>query len=178
VAEEETPAGFPIAGSVYPIPPLDTLTMDESQIMYDYSGLTLEEFAPAHPESPSDVQSIYEDGVLEKARNPAFKRSLLHIALRRGEPDMPDSEVRGHVGRANALDTALALLSRQPSEDPTPGSPNEPSSNDDSKPPSRPSDSGSPSPNGSDEPASLPAHTGTGESATSSPESGHMTLVT
>ena len=41
----ETESGFVIDGVVYEVPGLDTLTMDEAQVLYDYSGLGLEDFA-------------------------------------------------------------------------------------------------------------------------------------
>lgn len=165
---EETTAGFEIDGARYPIPTLDSFTMDEAQVLYDYSNLALEDFAPAHPEASDEEREKHEQGLLAKVRNPGFKRAMMHVALQRANPDMPAKQVQEHVGRANALDAAVSLLAGDVGEDPTPDSQKQPSPGSDSRTPSPPSDSGSRSPNGSGQPVALPARIGTTGWVTSS----------
>jgi hypothetical protein len=170
VSDEETPAGFEIDGARCPVPTLDSFTIDEAQVLYDYANLVLEDFAPAHPDASDEEREKHDQGLLAKVRNPGFKRALMHVALQRANPDMPAKTVEQHVGRANALDAAVSMIGGDV-EDPTLGSQKQPSPGSDSRTLSPPSGSGSRSANGSGEPDGRPAPTGTIELVTSSPGS-------
>lgn len=167
----DTDARFVIDGGDYAIPTLDTFTMDEAQILYDYANCVVEDFAPAHPEWDEDKRQAYEEGQLAKVRNPAFKRALVHVAYQRVHPDATVAQVREIVGRVNLLDVTRALLSEDDAGPPETGSPTEPSKQQPSETLSRPEGSGSPSTNGSDAPAKTPVRIGTSVSVTSSPPS-------
>jgi hypothetical protein len=169
--DDKPSAEFVIDGKSYPIPMLDTFDMNEAQILYDYANVTLEDFAPAHPEWPEEEREKYEAGQLEKVRNPAFKRALLHVAYARGNPGQKFEFVREIIGRANTLDVTVALLTEDDASPPKTSSPRPPSPSSDTRTRSRRTASGKDSPNGSAAPASNPASTGRSSSDTSSPES-------
>jgi hypothetical protein len=166
----ETESGFVIDGVVYEVPGLDTLTMDEAQVLYDYSGLGLEDFAQ------SDNETEEETKARERLfRNPGLMRALMHIAYQRKHSKLPASQIRRLVGAANVLDALQGLVADAP-EDEIPlastSEPNKPSSsgsleNDSSTPPSSVT-GGNGSPNGSDVQAGLPRATTATRSATSS----------
>jgi hypothetical protein len=171
VPDDTTTASFVIDGTDYPIPTLDTFTMDEAQVLYDYAGCVLEDFAPAHPEWPAEEREAYEREQLAKVRNPAFKRALVHVAYQRGNPDLSRARVNETVGSVNVLEVTLALLQEDdagPPELTELTSRSEPSRQPPSDTPSNPEDSGTPSPNGSALPDSLPVPTGISASAMSS----------
>lgn len=96
--------GFNIDGTLYELPTLDSFTMDEAQIMYDYSGLSLEDFA--EPEEETAEQAAER---VRRFRNPGFLRALMHIAYRRQHPKLADGEIRQLVGSANLIDALKDL---------------------------------------------------------------------
>lgn len=104
---EEQETGFIIDGKTYPIPTLDTLNMDEAQILYDYSGLTIEDFAPAGEDE--DEEEILAARV-QKAKNPAFLRALMHIAYLRGNPQAKAPYVKTVLGAINQMDVIEQYL--------------------------------------------------------------------
>ena len=166
-----SPAGFEIDGVHYPIPKLDTITLDEERILYIYADTVLQDFAPAHPEAPEDERAVYEREQLRKIRNPEFKRALAHIAYRREHPDEQDADIQRAIGQVNALAVDIALLRGDDDSPPAPSSQNEPSNRNASRPPSRSTDSGTPTENSSAPSDGHPASTGTTGSGTSSPPS-------
>jgi hypothetical protein len=168
--DEPTEAGFVIGERTYPVPTLDTFTMDEAQILYDVGGVVLEDFGPPHPELSEEAKAEHEAEQLRKVRSPAFKRALLCVAYARGNPELPLEQVRAAVGSANALDVTVRLFTDQEADagPPVESSPSEPSTGSDIRTLSRRSDSGSPSLNGSDEPDETPVPIGTSGSDTSS----------
>ena len=152
----ETESGFLIDGVVYEVPGLDTLTMDEAQVLYDYSGLGLEDFA----QSPDETEE--EAKARERLfRNPGLMRSLMHIAYQRKHKKLPASQIRSLVGAANVLDALQGLTTSEPEGEDVPlastSEPSESSSNgslenENSTPPSN-ENGGTVSTIGSDEPA-------------------------
>lgn len=106
-------SGFDIDGTVYEVPTFDSFTLDEAQVLYDYSGLAIEDFVSADPDASEEEQEAHEQGIIDKAKNPAFKRALLHIALQRGNPEMKAARVKEIVGKAKLLDVALGLADEE-----------------------------------------------------------------
>lgn len=112
-AETPDTLKFEIDGTTYMIPPLDDMDMDEWQIIYDYSGLVLEDFAPA-PDRKDEQVDGDEDGPLEQARQrrlntPAFTTALLHIGYRRTHPDAKFDTVKKLVGATKRLHVLEAM---------------------------------------------------------------------
>lgn len=142
-----------IDGRDYPVPTVFELTMGEAQVLFDYSGYTLEDFVPPVPGEPDDKR-------LRQVRDPAFKRAMVHIAYRRGNPDMPDDQVRQLVDGVQMLDVTAAMMGDDDEPDPTPVSPNEqPTSSGDDKQSTNAS-SGRPSPTSAVQPDVIPATIG------------------
>lgn len=98
-------AGFQIDGRTYEVPALGTFTMDEAQILYDYSGLLIEDFA------------ANEEGFSDRIRNPGLYKALLHVAYVRGNPKASTREVAAVVGALKYWDVlqnwADAINSRE-----------------------------------------------------------------
>jgi len=167
---EEKESGFVIEDKTYPIPTLDTFNMDEGQVLYDYSGSVVEDFAPADPRLSKDEQDEHERQILKLAKSPGFKKALLHVAYARGNPGESQSKVREIVGQVNILEATLALYGGDDKSPPevTP-SPIELVKPTASETPSNGSVSGGHSTNDSDPADEIPAPTGTTRSDTSSP---------
>lgn len=162
-------AGFEIDGEVYEVPRLDTFDMDEAQVLYDLSGVILEDFIPPHPDAKPEEQQAVLQLQLVKVRNPSFRRALVVISYMRRHPDSDIEEVSRLVGKVNATDVSVAVLTRgDADEDPLLSSPKQPDSKSSESETSPPSSSGSHSGSVSEaRVVSLP-RTGAGESDTSS----------
>lgn len=96
-AESET--GFMIDGRLYPVPDLGTFTMDEAQILFDYSSLGLEDFAT--PKEDATEEEL--EARRRRLRNPGFYRALMHIAYARGNPKEKPATIRAMIGAANVM---------------------------------------------------------------------------
>lgn len=111
-------SGFEIDGTTYDVPVFDSFTMDEAQVLFDYSGLAIEDFASADPDASEEERQAHEAAILQRAKNPAFKRALLHIALQRGNPELSPSKVKEMVGQANLVAVALGLAGEDDDQSP------------------------------------------------------------
>lgn len=108
--------GLLIDGRVYETPDLMTFDLDECQVLYDYSGLTLEDFVPLDGESDDDHMGRID----RLMRHPGFKKTLLHVAYKRGNPKLPDGKVRDLVAAANWLTPFTTLGEPEPEDDAVP----------------------------------------------------------
>jgi len=173
MGDAEIPTGFEIAGEVYEVPFLDSFDMDEAQILYDLSGTVLEDFRPPHPDLPDLQQTAVLQLQLIRTRTPAFRRALVHIAYRRKHPDYDVDAIDAVIGKMNAADVSLALLSARGDDevDPSQSSPKPPDSRNRESGTSESSNGGSHSGSDSAPRVVTLAPTGTGESGTSSQDS-------
>jgi hypothetical protein len=154
--------GFMIDDKLYELPSLDTLTMDELQVLYDYAGITLEDFAEPDDETPEETRERER-----RLGNPGLTRALMHIAYQRGNPQVRAAKVKQLIGSANVIE-ALAHLGDVEADadppalttEPEPSSPNGSVVSNES--------SGTTSENGSDAPDGPPAPIGITRSDTSS----------
>ena len=130
MSDAKNPAGFEIGGEVYEVPRLDTFDMDEAQTLYDLSGVILEDFIPPHPDSPEEEQQAMLRVQLLKVRDPSFRRALVVVAYLRKHPDANVHEVNKLVGKVNASDVSIAVLTRGDDDevDPSTSSPKQPES--------------------------------------------------
>lgn len=156
-------SGFMLEGRVYEVPSLDSFSLDESIVLYDYSKLTMQDFAP--PGEDDDPEE-YEAAREEKMAHPGFLKALLHIAYQRGNPDAKPAKVKAVVGQANFVEAVEPMLDEE--EEGEEGSPPDPESTSELGPSSPRSSgdssgsSGMPSPTDSDSPdAALVPSTGT-----------------
>jgi len=108
---EEHP-GILIDGVRYELPRVDDLDLDEEQILFDVSGVILPDFMPAHPSAPEEVKTAVALIQSARIRNPAFKRALVIIAYRRGNPGLSVEEIEQRVGKIDAMDAELALYGK------------------------------------------------------------------
>lgn len=168
-------AGIEIDGERYEVPSLDSLDMDECQILYDLAGIVQEDFVPLHPDSAEEEKILHESAILMRIRNPAFKRALVHIAYHRVHPELGRHEIEGLIGKLSGLDVTIAMLRGDEEEDPQKSSPNEPENTSDTSETSNSPDSGKPSGSGSGARVVLLGPIGTGKSGMSSQESDLLT---
>ena len=102
--------GFRIDGQTYPIPTLDSLDMEEGQILYDLAGLTIEDFVPVSEDADEEERERHSAELVRRVKNPAFLRALLTIAYRRGNPKLPAGRVRDVVAASNHLEAMSDFL--------------------------------------------------------------------
>lgn len=157
--------GFLIDEKLYDVPGLETFTMDEAQLLYDYSGLGLEDFM-----APDEDETDDERRRREKAlRNPGLLRALMHVAFQRGNPTMKPVRVRELIGKVNLVAAMEALGAGEEDDDASPpASTSEPEQSSPSEWPASSESSGGGSTNGSDPPDAQPTPTGTSRSDTPS----------
>lgn len=164
--------GFLIAGKVYEVPGLDSLTLDEAELLYEQSGLAQEDFAQEADETDEE----HEARVAKMVRHPGFLGALARIAFQRGNPTVKPGQVRVILGKVNRIELFSTLgqaeeepdeiplvLTSEPNESSPSGSRESESSTKDS-----PESSGSGLENGSGGPAGEVVNIGTSRSATSS----------
>lgn len=169
---ESGESGFVIDGETYALPTLSTITLDEERILFLYADVIVQDFLPPHPDWKEPVVRTYVERQERKFRDPAFKRSLAHIAYRRKHPDLSDSEIEELLGSLIAIEVDLAVLRGEDEEDPTETtSPRSHEKTSESSKRGSPGDSGTHTEISSEIPEETPAISGTGESDTSSPES-------
>jgi len=167
------PDGFEIGGRTYEIPALGDFTMAEAQILYDASGITVEDFL-------LDDDGDDRSGFLEKLRNPGLMRALMHVAYQRGNPDMRAAAVAEAIANVNYLEALTDLIEARRRQEGDAGP------LDTTKQPDGPSQSGSGASSessghgsapGSEPPAETPDGTGTTRSDTSSTPARSLSAV-
>lgn len=157
--------GFDIDGTVYPVPELDSFDMDEAQVLYDYSGLIIEDFVQLPPDASDEEREQRE----QKLKNPGLIRSLMHVAYQRGNPKAKPAKVRELVGKANIIASYNGLLGEEGEEELPPASTTEPVPQSQNEPVISNESSGDASTNASAQQDDTLVITGTGRSDTSSP---------
>lgn len=161
MTDERNPVGIEINGEMYEVPRLDTLDLDEERLLYLYADTVLEDFADPHPDEKPEVKRALLVEQMRRVRNPAFKRTLAHIAYRRIHPDLEDEKIQEAIGGVNARDLDLAVFRRHDTGPPAKDSQKQPASETDSNSPSKPDPSGSPIENSSGTAVVSLARTGT-----------------
>lgn len=81
---------FVIQGVDYEVPGFDTFSMDEAQILYELTGLTLEDFD--------------ENAEAELKLSPGLLRTMMLVALMRGNPKMGRAAADKIAGQVKQLD--------------------------------------------------------------------------
>lgn len=158
---EET--GFKVDGKTYEVPALNSFDMDEAQILYDYSGLTLEDFLQPDPEDGDEALAAHEQTIRQKMKNPGFLRALLHVAYRRGNRKLPESRIKDVVRAMNHAEVFLDFAMSYAGDDDDPPAQESTSEHDESSPRSSVDsneNTGKDSTSDSDEPVANLAHIG------------------
>lgn len=104
-------ASFKIDGDEYPIPGLESFNMDEAVILYECSGLTLEDFA-IDEDNQNEVEEL-ED----KTKNPGFIKALMVVAYMRGNKKSTKKRAMDLMGNSNLFEALQSFLDSE--EDPT-----------------------------------------------------------
>lgn len=169
---ESEATGFVIDGVSYPVPTLDTITLDEERVLFTYADVVVQDFLPPHPDWKEHVVLAYQTRQAGKFRDPAFKRALAHIAYKRAHPEIDDVDLEAILGSLQALAVDLAVLTGGDDENPPIAtSPKRQEKTTESSARERSGDSGIPTETSSETPDENPANTGTSGSDTSSPRS-------
>lgn len=113
--DAETESGFMIDGRLYPVPDMGTFTMDEAQILYDYSNLGLEDFAAPEDETEEETERRER-----RLHNPGFLRALMHIAYARGNPEARPAKIKALIGNANVISAFEHLGAGEEEDDAVP----------------------------------------------------------
>jgi hypothetical protein len=101
MADDEGPVvTFEIDGAEYPIPVLATFDMDEAQVLWDNCQIGLEDLVPDQDGEWSDDR---RREVVVIMTNPAFLRTMLHVAYRREHHDMPRHLIDDKVGKVSMV---------------------------------------------------------------------------
>lgn len=111
-------AGFEIDGTHYEIPSLNTLTLDEEEILYRYADCVVQDFVPAHPDWDDQTTAAHNFLLNQRVRNPRLKGTLAYLAYRRKNTDVTEEEGMQIVSQVNALALDVAMLSPEDDESP------------------------------------------------------------
>jgi hypothetical protein len=116
-------AGFEIDGERYEVPMINTLDLNECQILADFTEergrIVQEDFEPADPTWDPERKREHVMERLRLTERPDFKRALAAIAYLRQHPDETLTDARSRSGTANALDFTIASILGPDEVDPT-----------------------------------------------------------
>ena len=112
-------ACFVIDEVEYPIPGLDGMTMQEAVVLYERSGLTLEDFA-IDDEDPDQVEELER-----KTKHPGFLLALVQIAYMRGNPKVNRKRAEQIADEMDLIAAYEAVVKAGIDQDPTSPQPNE-----------------------------------------------------
>lgn len=107
--------------------PMSDYTMAEAQIMYDYCGIVIEDFAPLMDEDNEDA--ALAEALEERLKNPGFTTALLHISYQRVNPRVSEAKIRRYfetMDRTEAMERFLELTSLEEDDVDPPESTTEP----------------------------------------------------
>jgi hypothetical protein len=99
---------FTIGKNKFEMPEIDDLNFAEWELIYDNTGLTLSDFAPAFDENGKLDEKAEADRD-HRISQPAFTRTRLQLALQRANPQMLDSEAEEITKRITLLDAIDAI---------------------------------------------------------------------
>lgn len=108
--------GFLIDGTIYEVPTLDSLTLDEAQLLYDRSGIVQEDFVPLADETEEER----EERIAKLTRHPGFMASLVQIAYQRGNPGAKMSQVKLVLEKTNRMEAFSTLAEAEEEPDDVP----------------------------------------------------------
>lgn len=113
---------FKMGDNEFELPEIDDLDMSEWELVYDNTGLILADFAPEIDENGKLDQKAESDRQ-RRVSQPAFTRTMLQIALRRANPDMPADEVAEIATHARLVSVLEAIGEEVDVEDADAGPP-------------------------------------------------------
>lgn len=157
--------GFLIDGEIVPLVAIDSFTMGDRNVFWDYTGQVQEDYIQQDGESDQDHEARTE----KLSRHPGYWQTMMHIAYQRKHPELSRQKVAALIENTNYVE-ALSGLGSDEADDASP-----PASESTSKPNDRSStgsvdsndSSGDSSTSGSVQPADAPTLIGTTRSGTS-----------
>ena len=118
-AETTDKVKFDLAGTLYEFPDVLDLDMDEWIVVYEYSGLVLEDFAPLeNPEAEAER--------VHKLRHPGFMKAMTHIGYQRAHPKKTKATIKDLIGNVKMLPLLESMAGDEPESDDPPTSVSEP----------------------------------------------------
>lgn len=160
-------SGFLIDGVQYEIPTLDSFTMAEAKILFECSGLALEDFAV----DEDDAEAT--DNLRKHLRNPGFIEALMLVAYIRGNRAVPIGKAKTIIGQANLVEAINSMAEGDDALPPEPEKTESVKRDSEGNSASRSEPSGIASTNGLAEPGPIQNPTGISESAMSLPRVRH-----
>lgn len=146
---------FKIDDVEYDWPMLDDLDMDEWEILYEYTGLILDDFAPKEDEAEEKDRE-------RRIGQSGFIKAILHIGYQRANPELKPDAVKRVIGKAKLTRVLTDMAESVPEEDETPlASTTEPEPSSKRRPVDSKETTSPPSPKSSDEQDAPPVPTGT-----------------
>ena len=107
-----------IAGKEYPLVTMEAFTMADALVLYEYSGLTLEDFIPPDPDAEDEDAEL--ERIEGKIRNPGVLAALVHVSYQRGNPTVKKEKVKRVVGETPLMDIYAALADDGEEDDEVP----------------------------------------------------------
>lgn len=90
-AENDGKVTFELEGNSYEFPDVLDLDIDEWVVVYEYSGLVLDDFAPKE-DAEEEAERV------QRLRHPGFMKAMAHIAYQRANPKKTKSTVKTLMG--------------------------------------------------------------------------------
>lgn len=118
MSDQEAGAGFLINGAEYAIPDVNTFSLDEDLLLWEYADLAREDFVRVDPEL-DDAEAL-EAARRQRLKHPGLMRTLLHVAYQRGNPDVKPSEVKKLIGAVRISEAMSRLVAEEPEADDSP----------------------------------------------------------
>ncbi len=153
---------FTAGGETYEYPDPFDLSLDEWVIIYDETGLILEDFAPFDDKQREATRQ-------QQLRNPALIKALAICGLMRAKKELDVAAARELTGEMKMLDVLASLAGGEavaeevdPQTGGLPSNESEPEDKSQRKSDDTNGSTSADSPSSSDEPVSEPAATGTG----------------
>lgn len=115
--ETAAPKTFTISGAEYEIPVVATFDIDEAEILWGYCHLGLEDLVPDSDGTWSEERN---EEILTHMKNPAFRKTLLHVAYRRSNPDASSKEIEKQIGKVSNLESLAAWMGQFTGDDANP----------------------------------------------------------
>jgi hypothetical protein len=112
----DTTVHFEIAGERYEYPDPFDLTLDEWAVVYDISGVALEDVAPQQNKK-------LERERIKKLRHPNTLKGLAVVGYLRAKPDEDPEDAKDLIGSARMVGLLESMAPDEDAEDPTQASP-------------------------------------------------------
>ena len=118
-AENDNKVQFELEGTMYDIPDVLDLDLDEWIVVYEYAGLVLDDFAPLE-NAEEEAQRVH------KLRHPGFMKAMAHIGYQRAHPKKTKATVKDLLGKAKLVPMLESMATDEGESEVPPTSASEP----------------------------------------------------